>query len=589
MSIINLMSFVKLILDQFKNMLPRILYYAMATVAFAVVLAAFIAPPDDHSGSYNVPTTAVNTQTQAVAPPSALSTTSGAFVERTKYTVTLTTTMSAQTRTATIPGPTTTQLLKETVTETETKIVTSTVSANTALSAQTTITSTQTVTTTVERAAETCTPHVDHTLRYITRKYHFVFELCGAAAMCLFAVSFRLVNPEDARRGGNSDPASSDDRRAADTANVSPRAGAEEANAAPRAVVGEKRGRRAADDANAGRRAGTQNAKTGSRARASHNANSRGRYSGGRGEARRDGDDTEASEASSTEDSGTADIITESELDTDEFSKGVRADDQDMGERVDKSNDQREMPGNAAGSEMGEAVNEATEMPAAQQEAAGENEEGRGVKEAPEAPGEAASDFEYDVTDGGLAAEGQTAATDGTAATKEPELAAGAAEQQADEVLIEEKAQSEPKGKGRKMASMSTVSSDEELLAEASPTGSTPAATGDPEKTAGPEQQEDEDIVEEEFHSQPKGKEKGRKGMSAPNVADDNLTAEASTARSTSAATGVPETGPEEQQEDETVEDMAQSQAKGRGRAKQPTLDSTIPLRRTSRVRREAS
>jgi hypothetical protein len=251
---------------------------------------------------YNMPITTTRTQARAMIPetPQAMRT----LFEKTTYTITVTTTMSAETRIATIPGPmtTTTVCLVEKVTETS--VVTTTVSAASATSVCTTKTlfevSTQTVTATVERAAETCIPNTPYrnTLQSISYDYRFFFELCGIVAILLCAGSF-YWDTQRSRRA-KSPSKSSGDRRTTDNTNPSLHAKADDANPGPRVAYNAHGGRHESsaipstgshgagiDNANAG--TSSRSVDADSTPRAPEDTNSRSSESAGRGRGRRGG------------------------------------------------------------------------------------------------------------------------------------------------------------------------------------------------------------------------------------------------------------------------------------------------------------
>lgn len=178
------------------NKVPVIVKYSLAAMILSIVITTFSKFPSENDGMATIPTTlgALNPGTATV------SAASDGFIHPTTATETVTTTMSPVTRIATIPGPmmTTTKFIMERITETS--LVTTTISVEISRSTPTCTDrtffemSTHTMTATVEREAATCTPsvcpHDTCNCNSYQRALGFVCDACGIAAMCLLVWSF---------------------------------------------------------------------------------------------------------------------------------------------------------------------------------------------------------------------------------------------------------------------------------------------------------------------------------------------------------------------------------------------------------------
>lgn len=176
------------------NKAPAIVKYSLAAMLLSIFVATFNQFPSEGSSAAIVPTTlrAPNpgTVVASVAPDD--------LAQPTPETKTVTRTMSAVTRIATIPGPmtTTTRLIVERITETSVVTTTLSLDMSRTTPACTTRTffemSTHTMTATVERGVATCTPSIcpHDTCNSYQRALGYLCDACGIGAACLFVWSF---------------------------------------------------------------------------------------------------------------------------------------------------------------------------------------------------------------------------------------------------------------------------------------------------------------------------------------------------------------------------------------------------------------
>lgn len=178
------------------NKVPVIVKYSLAAMILSIFVTTFIKFPSEGSGAVIVP---IPTTLRATNPGTVtVSAVPDDFIQPTPETKTVTTTMSAVTRIATIPGPitTTTRLIVERITETSAVATTISVEMSRTTPACTTRTlfemSTHTVTATVERGAATCTPPIcsHDTCNSYQRALGYLCDACGIAAVCLLVWSF---------------------------------------------------------------------------------------------------------------------------------------------------------------------------------------------------------------------------------------------------------------------------------------------------------------------------------------------------------------------------------------------------------------